>query len=87
MVQKFCENVEISNKLNFREKNFRDFKATCSSTPPTYSARTNSVKREMPRVEIQSFIKEFHVYKARQLLYFLQEYTFLRSSFVPFRQH
>ena len=33
-------------------------------------------KREMPRVEIQSFIKEFNVYKARKLLYFLQEYTF-----------
>ena len=33
-------------------------------------------KRGMPHVEIQSFIKEFHVYKARKLLYFLQEYTF-----------
>ena len=40
-----------------------------------------ALKREMPRVEIQSFIKEFHVYKARQLLYFLQEFTFT----VPFR--
>ena len=30
----------------------------------------------MLRVEIQSCIKEFRVYKARQLLYFLQEYTF-----------
>ena len=30
----------------------------------------------MPRVEIQSFIKEFRVCKARHMLSFLQAYTF-----------
>ena len=50
----------------------------CSSTPPTYSHDHDRIesKREIPRVEIQSCIKEFHVYKARQLLSFLQVYTF-----------
>ena len=33
-------------------------------------------KREMPCVEMQSCIREFHVYKAWQQLFFLQMYTF-----------
>ena len=41
MVQKFRENVEIGNKVNFRDKifiiteKFCDFKTACNFTPPT----------------------------------------------------
>ena len=39
---------------------FREFKTTCSSTLPTFSARSNSVKREMLWVKIQPYIRGFH---------------------------
>ena len=49
MVQKFHENVEIGNKVNFRDKifmiteTFRDFiNTTCDFTLPTFSARSNA---------------------------------------------
>ena len=78
MVQKFGENVEISYKLNFRDysKVFVILRPRVVLLCPLTQHDRIASKREMPRVEIQSFIKEFHVYKARKLLYFLQEYTF-----------
>ena len=50
MVQKFRENVEIGNKVNFRDKTFvitekfRDFiNTTCDFTLPAFSARSNTI--------------------------------------------
>ena len=72
MVQKFRENVEIGNKVNFRDKifviteKFHDFiNTTCDFTPPAFSARLNMIpsRREIPCMEIQSCITGFHVYK------------------------
>ena len=80
MVQKFRENVEISNKVNFRDysKDFVKIRQTCSSTPPTYSARSRSniVKKRNASCGNTVLYKEFYVYKARKLLSFLQVYTF-----------
>ena len=89
MVQKFRENVEISNKVNFRDYS----KVSVILRPrvvlprPLTQLDRIASKREMPRVEIQSFIKKFLVYKARQLsVVFSSGVYFLRSSFVPFHQ-
>ena len=76
MVQKFRENVEISNKVNFRDyaKDFVILRPRIILFRPLTQHDHDRIasKREMPRVEIQPCIKEFHVYKARQLLSFLQ---------------
>ena len=79
MVQKFHENVEISNKVNFRDysKDLVKIRPRVVLLRPLTQHDRNRMasKIEMPRVEIQSCIKEFHVYKARQLLSFLQVCT------------
>ena len=95
MVKKIRENVEISNKVNFRDysKDFMILRPRVVLLCPLTQHDRITSKREMPRVKIQSFIKEFHVYKAWQLMYFLQAYTihgplsflFVSTSFVTCR--
>ena len=72
MVQNFRENVEISNKVNFRDysKDFGILRPRVVLLCPLTQHDHDRIasKREMPHVEIQPCIKEFHVYKTRQLL-------------------
>ena len=72
--------LKISNKVNFRDysKDFMKIRPRVVLLRPLTQNDHDQIasKIEMPRVEIQSCINEFHVYKARQLLSFLQVYTF-----------
>ena len=82
---KIHQNVEIRNTVNFRDKIFVITQRFCYFNKMCSSTRIVS-KREMPRVEIQSCIRECFMF-LWQLWSFLQAYLFIQSSFVHFCQY
>ena len=70
MVQKFRENVEIGNKVNFRDKIFMITEKNVMILRPLVISllllsQHDQIpsRREIPHMEIQSCIRGFHVYK------------------------